>query len=248
MKPFPSPLYIPMHKHSLDFFSASPHTLTQLALLSPTIAKSYYFFFYCVQNKFSDANVERYFSFAYSIVQIDPTRLVYVDEAHFVSRKLHRQKAVGPIGSKTFVVRNSSILGDDDLSLTIATSLTSPSPVWGATTVGSNDGWNFYQFIIQLILSGFLCSGKVLILDNAPIHRSSTYLPLLMELFDELNVVVQFQPTYSPEFNAWSDFLFLFLYFLVVFIFSNLFENQPPVPPPTLPSKKKNAVSLVSAI
>ena len=149
---------------------------------------------------------------------MDPKRLVFVDEAHFVSRKLHRLKAVGPIGTKAFVVRNSSIQGDDDLTLTIGTSLTAPSPVWGATTVGPNDAWNFYLFIVQMILSGFLCAGKVLILDNARIHRSRTYLPHLMELFDELNVLVRFQPICSPEFNAWSYFfLSLSLFFFKLF-------------------------------
>ena len=152
------------------------------------------------------ANVERYVSFTSWVLQIDPTRLVFVDEAHFVSRKLHRQKAVGPIGSKTFVVRKSSIQGDDDVTLSIGTSLTSPSPVWGATTVGPNDAWNFYQFICQMVLSGFLCAGKVLILDNARIHRSGAYLPQLMELLEEVNVTLRFQPAYSPEFNAWSSF------------------------------------------
>ena len=162
------------------------------------------------QQKFSPANVERYLTFSTMVLQIDPARIVYVDEAHFVSRRLHRNKAVGPIGKKAFIVRDSSIRGDDNVTLTLATSLTHSSPVWGATTAGSNDSVNFWLTINQMIISGILCQGKVLILDNAHIHTSQPYLSHMLDLFDELGIVLRLQPCYSPEFNAWLCFSLIF--------------------------------------
>eukprot|EP00300_Choanocystis_sp_HF-7_P026713 c30484_g1_i1.p1 GENE.c30484_g1_i1~~c30484_g1_i1.p1 ORF type:complete len:105 (-),score=1.18 c30484_g1_i1:23-295(-) len=39
-------------------------------------------------------------------------------------------------------------------------------------------------------------------MDNAKIHRHQSIMPIILDLLDDLQIRVLFQPCYSPEFNS----------------------------------------------
>jgi hypothetical protein len=122
------------------------------------------------------------------IVTVDPRRLKYIDECHFISEKLHRQMAPGPRAQRVFAVRDEILQGAERLTLTLCTSLKGlgvdydPENVrsgdhhtcWANITHGGNTAVNFGLTILRLIQSGFLVPGDILVLDNAAVSSTTT--------------------------------------------------------------------------
>ncbi len=128
------------------------------------------------QNKFSCVNIQRYVDWALWIVRQNPLKLKYIDECHFVSCQLHRRLAVGPVGERTFALLNDKLDGNERLTLTLCTSISrdaSQHTCWAAATFENNTGSNFAHVIFQLISTGFLQQGDILVLDNARVSASS---------------------------------------------------------------------------
>ncbi len=67
----------------------------------------------------------------------------------------------------------------------------------------ANNSKNFLRWFLDMVASGFLSSGDVVIMDSAPIHVEANTLAAILEVCDSLQLVVRYQPFYSPEFNAW---------------------------------------------
>ncbi len=132
-----------------------------------------HFFFVIWQNKFTTSNIQYYTNFMAWIVLQDPKRIKYLDEAHFVSIELHRRRAVGPIGERTFTIVRDVLEGNERCTVTLCTSVNRDClyghPCWGASLYGANTGTTFAHTIFELVNSRFLKAGDILILDNAKV-------------------------------------------------------------------------------
>ena len=114
---------------------------------------------------------------------VDPRRVKYIDESHFVSADLYRSHAVGPIGERVMTVSNEALDGNQRLTMTLCTSLAGLGecldhgvafeprhhPVWANVTYGGNTASNFAHTIFSMVESGFIAAGDIIILDNAKV-------------------------------------------------------------------------------
>jgi len=57
------------------------------------------------------------------------------------------------------------------------------------------------EFFVICVENGYLVDGDTVLLDNARIHTSSEYLPLLVDMLSAHNINLRFLPKYSPELN-----------------------------------------------
>ena len=65
----------------------------------------------------------------------------------------------------------------------------------------SNTAEDFLELVAELIVSGVLLPGDVLVLDNASIHFAMDIRPALEQVLRFGQVFLVFLPTYSPELN-----------------------------------------------
>ena len=73
---------------------------------------------------------------------------------------------------------------------------------------GTSTAFNY--FITELVATGFLRSGHVLIYDNASIHKTSEIRNLAEVLWEEKQILLLFLPPYCPELNP-IELVFQFL-------------------------------------
>ena len=71
----------------------------------------------------------------------------------------------------------------------------------------ANDAFDFLMLMIDLVQSGVLVQGDVVVLDNAPIHNADAILQPLHVLLMSAGITLWFLPTYSPELNP-CEFVF----------------------------------------
>lgn len=120
--------------------------------------------------KFTPANIDRYYRFMLYVISIDPSRIKYLDEAHFSSTDLMRTRAVGPIGSRIMATKSSE---DSTARLTLiaCTSIARNSlgPCWAAINEGANTSFSFAQAVMKMVEIGFISAGDIVILDNAKV-------------------------------------------------------------------------------
>ncbi len=129
---------------------------------------------FIMQKKFSINNIQRYVDFSLFISFVDPTRIKFMDEGYFVSKSLFRRRAVGPIGSRVFAVRSDVLDENLALTMTLCTSTSADprhAPVWAETTYGGNTAVNWAHVIFNLLDSGFLQKGDLLVMDNAKVKQ-----------------------------------------------------------------------------
>ena len=67
---------------------------------------------------------------------------------------------------------------------------------------GGFNGEAFMNFIVSNINSGVLKKNSILVLDNAPIHKTT----VLKEFLQARGVIVNFLPPYSPDLNPIENF------------------------------------------
>ncbi len=133
------------------------------------------------QNKFSDENIIRYGEYLLAIAEVDPKRVKYLDECHFVSSSLHRQRALGPVGNRVFVIDDNQMDGNLRFTLTLCTSIQSPDNMfWVRATTEKNNAANFGAIVLEMLQANFLQRGDVLVMDNSPV---SSDIECLIELF-----------------------------------------------------------------
>lgn len=83
------------------------------------------------------------------IPTVDPTKVKYIYECHFVSSELFRTRAIGPVGERVMTVSNEALDGNLRLTMTLCTSLAGLTsddtvapvgeryhPVWANVTYG----------------------------------------------------------------------------------------------------------------
>jgi hypothetical protein len=156
----------------------------------------------CVQHirKYTPANIRAYTHWVAVVPQLPMRRLKFVDESHFVSRQLHRNRAVGPVGASVYL-RDGRDLAES-YSTTLLLDLTNEdNPFFFDVRAESNNEWDFYRFVLSAVDAGRLTTGDFLIVDNASVHWGGETWPLLDTLFRELDIEYVFLPTYSPELN-----------------------------------------------
>ena len=65
----------------------------------------------------------------------------------------------------------------------------------------SNTGADFLLMMADVLLSGAVLRGQIIVLDNAAIHHCEENALLLSSFLDISGCRFVFLPTYSPEFN-----------------------------------------------
>jgi hypothetical protein len=157
-----------------------------------------------LQRKFTPENTVRYVSHLLLILTVDPAKIKFLDECHFVSRSLARTSAVGPVGQRIYVVRDDLIQSQKPMTITLMTSICprDTATCWSTMTNDMNDAELFFYVLCAAVDAGFLRPGDVLVLDNAPVHKHGEVLSIILDMLDELHICVHFLPAYSPELNA----------------------------------------------
>jgi len=151
--------------------------------------------------KLSIDNILYYPQFLISLQDIPLEKLKYLDEASFASRKLLKQKILGP-ADHPFTVFDRTPLSSPTLTITVMTTLSDPdSPIRYTLHTGSNTQWDFLSFLLDLLENRDLVAGDYLILDNARIHDAIETWDLIETLFQLAQVHLIFLPTFSPELN-----------------------------------------------
>jgi transposase len=164
----------------------------------------------CFQlRKYTTTNLERYLHYTTAIAKLDPTKLRFLDEAHFVSKELSNHKVLSLVNHCAYVKQSTLNQKNGTFSrclliivtgtLTIITSLVGP-PLVCTYTEETNSAASFLDFILLCCLNGNLKQGDFLIMDNAPIHNNS-YVDVLKMLLEFFGVMLVFLPAYSPELN-----------------------------------------------
>jgi len=123
-------------------------------------------------HKYSSENIRYYADWVTLIPHLPMRRLKFVDEAHFVSRKLHRSHMLAPTGVQPYL-RDSTNL-DDSFSLTLLTDIsgcddddddegahvsneTPRNPFYIDIRSSSNTEEDYLAFITAAVDAGHLC-------------------------------------------------------------------------------------------
>ncbi|KAM9969178.1 hypothetical protein ACTFIR_001005 [Dictyostelium discoideum] len=156
---------------------------------------------YKQENKYKIDNLLKLFYFNTIIYNTDWKNIYFLDECSFSSRELRRSKAVGPIGEPVYVTNSTSISETYNGFFTI-----SLDDCLYKIRDKTNNTEDFFQYVRELLESGFCKPGSLLVMDNAPIHGGIEALNALFELFDQYSVQLIFLPSYSPELNPIERF------------------------------------------
>jgi len=161
------------------------------------------------EQKFSSANIRKLKEYVKVVSYFDHTRFVFTDEKPMKGVDIYNNKIRrSPLdGSVPFVDTGYDIRNNYNLMAAIKirkeNSNESMSPSTSmAYQVGKYRGTStaFNYFITQLLVTGFLTPGNVLICDNASIHRTEEN-RVLAELLWERKILMLHLPPYSPELN-----------------------------------------------
>jgi len=152
-------------------------------------------------NKYSAKNIQYYYRFVTALQNIDPKKLKYADECHFVSRELHRDLILGPKGKKVRQVVAGKL--NFSYSMTIVTDLSDESPqhISACLRKATNTQWDFAEFVVSLAKRQILRQGDYFLIDNATVHKGSASFPMIQQVLEAAGVTLIYLPKYSPELN-----------------------------------------------
>jgi len=150
--------------------------------------------------KYTQENLKYYKIYIEEITYIPWHKVHFLDEASFVSRNLHSNKAVAPAGKKVFTFHGEASLAES-YSVTLATFLRDDNYVVGNMVDDTNSQYDFAEYIIYLLSNDHFEEGDYLILDNAAIHAGTNTFLQIHTLCAAKKVQIKFLPTYSPELN-----------------------------------------------
>ncbi len=132
-------------------------------------------------------------AFKSEIAQLNPEDLVYLDESG-IDPRIHRDYARSPRGSQVI----SDVYGKREKRTSLiaawlpkAKQLIAPYAFEGSTDAQRFNGW------IEQCLLPCLRKGQVIIMDNAPFHKSKR----TKELIESAGCRLIYQPEYSPDLN-----------------------------------------------
>jgi hypothetical protein len=133
--------------------------------------------------KFTDENINYYYLFLAWIQTIDCSRIIWIDESHFDSRKQKPRHGRGRKGKVLNFVNNTSI--QENFSLTALMRIN--QPIFFDIRHDSNDQWDFYNFMITAYALKHINPGDFVIFDNASVHSAAS-MQLLDDFFSELGI------------------------------------------------------------
>jgi transposase len=87
------------------------------------------------------------------------------------------------------------------LSLSLMTTLSQTTPFIFSLMMGTNDQFDFLEFLMFLVRERHLVPDDVLVMDNCAIHVTKATAPAIFELMEAAKVRLVFLPSYSPELN-----------------------------------------------
>jgi len=126
---------------------------------------------YKKRNKFTVENLGYFVDYAHAVRQIPWRHLKFLDEARFESRDL--MPAHGrSVRNVPLVLTDAAAAINASYTVTMAVSAVGQCVRIPSFHSGINDADNFLSVIMELIDTGFIGRGDVLVLDNAPIHTS----------------------------------------------------------------------------
>ena len=133
------------------------------------------------------------------VQQINPLKIKFLDESHFVSRDLIKKRVLGRVNVKTFTRENT--LHEPSFSLTLFATLEGDEPIITTIREESNSQYDFIYFLIYLLSINKLTEGDYLIMDNASVHMGCDTIQVAIRIMEAHGVNLIFLPTYSPELN-----------------------------------------------
>jgi len=157
--------------------------------------------------KYTWKNIWKYAMYMCWISFADFTKVKFMDEAHFVSRKMVRKTARAPINERVIVMENQNLEESYSLSILVhyerlPTSQDDSSvSVFAHMRTQSNTQWDFFNFVIDAIFAGHLTAGDTLVVDNASVHTGLDMLVPLDEVCQAVGITIFYLPAYSPELN-----------------------------------------------
>jgi len=150
-------------------------------------------------NKFTEENLWIYANYVDGIQDVPWDQLVFLDEAHVVSRLLHKKKVLGIVNQRTWV--KAGDLHGKSFSITVLTRICDKRPLFVDIREESNTQWDFLLVVVLALKAQFLQHGNYLVVDNACVHGGGETMHLLMAILDAAGVRLIFLPAYSPELN-----------------------------------------------
>jgi len=160
--------------------------------------------------KYTKENISYYGTYITTAYCIPWDRLKFMDEGHFVSKDLHRKRAIGPKGTRSHTVVQDGL--NKSLSLTIMTTLSNPNVpvVCSSPRAESNSEYDFADFVIYCLEYKHLTPGDILVIDNASVHLGTETTKMLVSICGIAQVRITFLPKYSPELNP-CELVFSFI-------------------------------------
>ena len=159
------------------------------------------------EQKFSSENIKKLEDYVNIVSYFEHRRFVFTDEKPMKGIDIYNKKVRrSPLdGSVPLVDTGFDII--NVYNLMAAIKLDYENPIANRKNVayqlgkyrGTSTAFNF--FITELVATGFLKSGDVLICDNASIHKTSENRNLADILWDEKQILILFLPPYCPELN-----------------------------------------------
>ncbi|KAM9953327.1 hypothetical protein ACTFIR_008392 [Dictyostelium discoideum] len=131
----------------------------------------------------------------------DTVRYYYRDLKKNKVRELTRKKAVGPIGKPVYVHNEASISETYNGFFMI-----NMSGCKYKIRDETNTTEDFVKYLKEVLESGFIVTGSILVMDNAPIHGGVEALQIIEQMLDQYSVKLVFLPTYCLERNPIERF------------------------------------------
>ena len=159
------------------------------------------------EQKFSMVNIKKLEDYINIVSYFNRRIFVFTDEKPMKGIDIYNKKVrCSPLdGSVPYVDMGFDIR--NVYNLMAAVKLDNENPVDSAKNIGyqvgqfRGDSTVFNYFIVQLVATGFLKSGHVLICDNASIHKTSENRNLAEVLWEEKRILMLHLPPYCPELN-----------------------------------------------
>jgi hypothetical protein len=153
-------------------------------------------------DKFRAENIEKAYDYIFTIIQLDPSRLIFADEKllkgqELFNRLVRRDPMTGqkPCMNPDPDFRNThSITGFCSIS-------GDRLPVLFRIHEGNNNAEEFAYDVEAAILCGYLRPGDFLVLDNAAYHMGKENEVLEDWLWEDHGIMLIFLPPRSPEWN-----------------------------------------------
>jgi len=163
-------------------------------------------------DKFRPANLANLVDYIDFIVRERPNKIKFGDEKHLKGQELYSRKVRrNPITGDVPAIHTESDFRNTYNITGFCGMDQRTNPVWfkiQRSQDGNNNSDTFFDIIVEAIMDGFLRTGDVLVLDNAPIHTGGDNTVLADWLWSRFEIFIAWLPTRSPELNpielVWS--------------------------------------------